>query len=224
MDIKKLSLTMGKRLKDERERRGLSHEKLRLALMEKYGIEISKDSLINYEVSDEHHTKACKNNGMRVEYLRYFADFYGVSADYLMGISDFRGFVENEQSAQSLGIPESFVRFLMFVKKTASDRQFETLKLLFDSEHFRRSIQVVIRLARIKQPRSPHPNGIEGSQLMDKSFELDEKVNADTDGQYTVCKIDTAINGELFLAQSRFIDAIEDALSVNFIKDCLDNE
>ena len=90
MNTEKLSLTMGKRLKSERERLGLSHEKLRSAILEKYGVEISKDSLINYEVSDEYHTKAYKNNGMRVEYLRYFADFYGVSADWLLGLTDVR--------------------------------------------------------------------------------------------------------------------------------------
>ena len=79
------SLVMAARLKRLREEKGLSLEKLSKAMYEKYGVEISTDSLINYEVSDPDHKRAYKNNGMRVEYLRYFADFYGVSADYLLG-------------------------------------------------------------------------------------------------------------------------------------------
>ncbi len=85
---KSKSLIMAQRLKDLRNERGLSHESLRKALMEKYEIDISVDSLKNYEVSKVPHAKAYKNEGMRVEYLRCLADFYGVSSDYLIGLSD----------------------------------------------------------------------------------------------------------------------------------------
>lgn len=81
------SFEMAERLKRLRESKGLSHEKLSKALLDQYGIKISSDSLINYEVANPCHSKACKNQGMRVEYLRCLADFYGVSADYLLGIS-----------------------------------------------------------------------------------------------------------------------------------------
>ncbi len=43
---------------------------------------------MNYEVAEVTHSKAYKNLGMRVEYLRCFADFYGVSTDYLLGIAE----------------------------------------------------------------------------------------------------------------------------------------
>ena len=79
---------MARRLKEERNKKGLSHVKLGEALHEKYGITISKDSLINYEVSDDAHTKAGSNMAMRVEYLSCLADFYGVSMDYLAGKTD----------------------------------------------------------------------------------------------------------------------------------------
>lgn len=85
---KSKSLIMAQRLKNLRTERGLSHESLRKALMEKYEIDISIDSLKNYEVSKAQHAKAYKNEGMRVEYLRCLADFYGVSSDYLLGFSD----------------------------------------------------------------------------------------------------------------------------------------
>ena len=87
---KSKSLIMAQRLKALRTEKGLSHESLRKALMEKYEIDISVDSLKNYEVSKVPHAKAYKNEGMRVEYLRCLAEFYGVSADYLLGLSDVR--------------------------------------------------------------------------------------------------------------------------------------
>ena len=82
------SFIMAERLKQLREGRGLSHDKLSKALADQYGVKISPDSLINYEVADANHTKAYKNQGMRVEYLRCLANFYHVSADYLIGITD----------------------------------------------------------------------------------------------------------------------------------------
>lgn len=42
---------------------------------------------MNYEVSREEHSKKYKNLGMRVEYLYCLADFYGVSTDYLLGLT-----------------------------------------------------------------------------------------------------------------------------------------
>jgi len=79
------SITMAERLKALREKRGLSHISLSNELQKKYGVEISRDSLMNYEVFDSEHKKAYKNIGMSVKYLWCLADFYGVSADYLLG-------------------------------------------------------------------------------------------------------------------------------------------
>lgn len=82
------SFIMAKRLKMLRESKGLSHEKLRDAIIEQYGVTISRDSLMNYEVTDAAHSKAYKNQGMNVKYLQCLSSFYGVSTDYLLGISD----------------------------------------------------------------------------------------------------------------------------------------
>ena len=68
------------RLRGLRESKRLSHERLARAMCEKYGISISKSSLLNYE--------AGAVAGMRAEYLCCFADFYGVSTDFLLALSD----------------------------------------------------------------------------------------------------------------------------------------
>lgn len=80
-----ISSVFAQRLKSLRESRGLTLAGLSKALTEKYGIQISKESLTNYEVVDSFHSKARKNEGMSVKYLRCLADFYGVTTDYLLG-------------------------------------------------------------------------------------------------------------------------------------------
>lgn len=76
------------RLKDLRKRKNLSHAQLRNEIKAKYGIDISKSTLLNYEVSDPYNTKYGSNAGMKIEFLSCFADFYEVSADYLLGRTD----------------------------------------------------------------------------------------------------------------------------------------
>ena len=85
------STIMAERLKALRESRGLSHEKLSIAISQQYGDNtepsedkrlISRDSLINYEKASG------KNLGMRAEHLMRLANFYGVSTDYLIGLTD----------------------------------------------------------------------------------------------------------------------------------------
>lgn len=88
MDKAALSIKTATRLKELRKSRGLSHEKLREKLYELYGIEISRASLMNYEVANENHSRFGANCGMQCEYIQCFSDFYGVSADYILGLSD----------------------------------------------------------------------------------------------------------------------------------------
>lgn len=87
---KEQSFIIAKRLKELRESSGLSHEKLSKALKEQCGCSISADSLMNYEAPDEFHTKKYKNLGMKIESLLYLATFYGVSSDYILGLTDIK--------------------------------------------------------------------------------------------------------------------------------------
>ena len=90
MDRQRISFTLGNRLEELRKSKGLTHVALAKQLEEKYGITVSRDSLMSYEISSEFRAKASKlpNLGMRVEYLYCLADFYGVSFDYLLGKTD----------------------------------------------------------------------------------------------------------------------------------------
>lgn len=146
LDNKELSFLMGKRLKELREKMGLSQEKLRAELHEKYnsaddgkkeyakkrnkGSIISKDSLIKYEKTDEFVPDPYANGGMNVEYVRYFADFYGVSADYLIGLSDIASADTSIQAiCKSSSIPEWIVKNFMTFANSPCVRYI--LELLF---------------------------------------------------------------------------------------------
>ena len=86
-DVKAESKIIAKRLKELRQKFGLSHVQLSNLLKEKKGLKISHDSLQIYEVA-EPHSRANANLGMRVEYLIALADIYGVTTDYLLGRTD----------------------------------------------------------------------------------------------------------------------------------------
>lgn len=123
------SFVMAERLKQLRESKGLSLEKLSKTLLEQYGIKISSDSLMNYEVADPYHTKAYKNQGMRVEYLRCLADFYGVSADYILGHIDDP--CRAPSAIDELGLSPQAVEWLIDLKNQST--QDENLSHLFSN-------------------------------------------------------------------------------------------
>lgn len=108
------SFITAERLRSLRKGKGLSHEGLSRELRTRYDIKISSDSLQNYEVTDEHHTKAYKNQGMRIEFLLCLADFYNVSTDYLLGRT---GDPQRRPSAiDDLGLSEGAVLWLSALK------------------------------------------------------------------------------------------------------------
>ena len=111
-----LSVTTAERLKELRQDKGLSHEKLSAELSNLYGISISKSSLINYEATD-YSSKSGANAGMNIGYLRCLADFYGVSADYILGISNKKTPDVNIQaSMECTGLSQETIETLRKIK------------------------------------------------------------------------------------------------------------
>lgn len=76
------------RLKALRREKKLSHEKLSAELKDRYGISISRASLIDYENTNTQSAKAGAAGKMSADRIAALADFYGVSTDYLLGRSD----------------------------------------------------------------------------------------------------------------------------------------
>lgn len=80
---------LANRLRDLREEKRLSWDRLAEAMKDGYGIQIHRDTLKFYEAKGNH-SKAGNNKAMKAEYLYCLADFYGVSVDYLLGRTDTR--------------------------------------------------------------------------------------------------------------------------------------
>lgn len=140
-DIEK-SFIMAERLKQLREEKGLSHEKLSKALFDQYGVKISSDSLINYEVADAGHTKAYKNQGMRVEYLRCLADFYGVSADYILGqINDP---CRAPSAIDELGFSEKAVRWFTEINAVKKYGMIWDINPIFENSYFQLLVYSIV--------------------------------------------------------------------------------
>lgn len=77
------------RLRELRKEKGLSWDSLAETLKAQYEIQIHRDTLKFYEAK-KGHSKAGNNRAMKAEYLYCLADYYGVSADYLLGRTDTR--------------------------------------------------------------------------------------------------------------------------------------
>ena len=104
------SFIMAARLKELRQKKGLSHAKLSKELEEKRGVKISKDALIAYE-APEFHTRAGTNEGMSVRNLRGLAEFYEVSTDYLLGYADeATPHMDERAASEYLGISTAALR------------------------------------------------------------------------------------------------------------------
>lgn len=92
------SVKIAQRLRTLRESAGLNPEQLSRAIYEKSGVKIGRNSIINYEVGESYNTKTDKNLGMRSEYVIAFADFYGVSTDYILCLTDIPNIDTNMQA------------------------------------------------------------------------------------------------------------------------------
>lgn len=96
-------MKLSEELKMLRLRMCISHDKLSEALKEKYGIVVSRESLIRYEKSDE----ACSK--MKAETLCALAKFYDVSVDFLLGLSGYHDPAMPNLTVAELGLSEQAV-------------------------------------------------------------------------------------------------------------------
>lgn len=157
MDRKEQSFEVARRLKELRTAKKLSHAKLSAELLRIYGIKISRASLMNYEIDDEYHSRAesCANLKMNAEYLNCFADFYGVSTDYLLGRSDAKTADTDIQAAcKTTGLSADAIEALKFDKAKKNgqdvflieDYLIKNFYVSFWATHIRNSIRNIAQI------------------------------------------------------------------------------
>ena len=112
-DEARMALTK-ERLEDLRKEKKLSFEQLSKQLAER-GVNISHTNLRNYEINDPVHPLYGRTRSMSIEYLVAFADFYNVSVEYLLGLSNSRKQKYHDISEQ-LGLCDGAIKALIQCK------------------------------------------------------------------------------------------------------------
>lgn len=143
---------IAERIKELRVSKGLSREKLSNELRNQYGISISTDCLQNYEVVNKNQCRYGKLKGMKIEYLICFADYFGVSTDFILGLTDVRSQKTNIKSInQATGLDETAIKYLMttktFSKSTVSDSKFTAEDALAFYSHLISDVRVLETVA-----------------------------------------------------------------------------
>lgn len=120
--------TTAKRLRQLRKDKGLSPKELEKKIETTYGIAISESTLKNYEIQNPSQERFKKGFGMRIEYLFILADFYGVSTDYLLGLTDIPDFDPNMgATCDYTGLSRDAVNAIMNFDKATDSYYYDTL-------------------------------------------------------------------------------------------------
>lgn len=121
------SILISKRLKELRESKKLTLENLCNEL-HSLGVDIGIQSLKNYEVTDPYHTRFHAVDGMAIKTLHNLAEFYGVSTDYLLGLTEYKSTDENSVNiCKTTGLNEKAVMELCYMKHFSDRNDLETL-------------------------------------------------------------------------------------------------
>lgn len=125
---------INKRLKELRESKKLSHEKLAKELTKMYGgkgqnehgkekYRLSRQILIDYENKD-------RVNGMSIDTLNMLSDFYNVSTDYILGLTNIKtSNTTIKEICEITGLNEESIKSLERLKQTIL-KDFEPIKWL----------------------------------------------------------------------------------------------
>ena len=150
-DEARMALTK-ERLEDLRKEKKLSFEQLSKQLAER-GVNISHTNLKNYEINDPFHPLYGRTRSMSIEYLVAFADFYDVSVEYLLGLSNSRK-QEYHNISEQLGLCDGAIEELIRCKEDSNSDEEPKIYARQDTailNDFLTSVEFEIVMEKIKQ-------------------------------------------------------------------------
>ena len=150
-DEARMALTK-ERLEDLRKEKKLSFEQLSKQLAER-GVNISHTNLKNYEINDPVHPLYGRTRSMSIEYLVAFADFYDVSVEYLLGLSNSRK-QEYHNISEQLGLCDGAIEELIRCKEDSNSEEDPKIYARQDTailNDFLTSMEFEIMMEKIKQ-------------------------------------------------------------------------
>lgn len=122
----KHKIVTAKRLKELRNDQHISHATLKTKISEQYGLDISKDSLIKYEVDEIQHSSFGATSGMSAEKLFCLAKYFGVSVDYLLGNTDIKSPAPQMQEAcDYTGFSEKAIEVIRHINENKDPRYYK---------------------------------------------------------------------------------------------------
>ena len=150
-DEARMALTK-ERLEDLRKEKKMSFEQLSKQLAER-GVNISHTNLKNYEINDPVHPLYGRTRSMSIEYLVAFADFYDVSVEYLLGLSNSRK-QEYHNISEQLGLCDGAIEELIRCKEDSNREEDPKIYAQQDTailNDFLTSMEFEIAMEKIKQ-------------------------------------------------------------------------
>lgn len=142
------------------------------------------------------------------ERLTALAKVLNVSADWLLGLSDYKRTENNEKSVESTMLPERFIGFLGFYQENLFP-QFLSIIDILGQEAFLNALEMFSTLACIP-PKSESefpPDCVEELEALQK------KVYKLTNGTHYATNIGYIKNGLLFAAQEQFNQAMRNTIN-----------
>ena len=130
----------------------MSFEQLSKQLAER-GVNISHTNLKNYEINDPVHSLYGRTRSMSIEYLVAFADFYDVSVEYLLGLSNSRK-REYHDISEQLGLCDGEITELVRCKDNSTNEEEPQMYFTKDTlvlDNFLTSTEFEIVMEKIKQ-------------------------------------------------------------------------
>ena len=130
----------------------MSFEQLSKQLAER-GVNISHTNLKNYEINDPVHSLYGRTRSMSIEYLVAFADFYDVSVEYLLGLSNSRK-REYHDISEQLGLCDGAITELVRCKDNSTNEEEPQMYFTKDTlvlDNFLTSTEFEIVMEKIKQ-------------------------------------------------------------------------
>lgn len=216
MTQKERSFEMARRLKALRISKKLSHNDLKNELQNRYGIKISRASLLNYEIDGEFHSKAdaLSNLKMNAEYLNCFADFYGVSTDYLLCRTSVKTSDANMRTvSEYTGLPVETLNTILSICRT--DDGYVVFCLLLRTFGFCEMLDSLAAYVTLSfEERETYVHN-------DLLVKLDNYVKKQSNGAVHAVPAKLEQDITLFNAQRHIARAAEEIVS--FLKDAKDN-
>ena len=158
------------RLEDLRKEKKLSFEQLSKQLAER-GVSISHTNLKNYEINDPLHPLYGRTRSMSIEYLVAFADFYDVSVEYLLGLSNSRK-QEYHDISEQLGLCDGAIKELIQCKENSGSEEDPKMYAQQDTvilNVFLTSMEFEIIMEMITQRMAELPAGTVSRRLKDQA-------------------------------------------------------